>query len=298
MSSQFPQVPKPPQVLPPVQPLAGMIAHLQQIARTNLVQSHQTFLANIHSMKQSADQRDSRKATEQVQKKSRHSKARQPAKKLDIRMGPGNFPSIYQAYDISREKKIKKKKRKRNDKLIKRLDIDLINISTKIEEEIVKKGRNKYVRPTNSKKAYNQHLIKAKKLSKIKKKIETIKILTQGSTGFSALESSPDIVLPYPINEEEKKLLSEKPNQLAFKLRKRLNNSSDVKKCYDSNFEIREYVENVQTKELDHRVLKFLNHLNFSQLLKKRLEPLKYKKRLVYGFNEVTKSLEMTRKEM
>jgi len=41
-----------------------------------------------------------------------------------------NFPTLFETYG-GRVKKIKKK-RKRNDKLIRRFDIDLINISEKV----------------------------------------------------------------------------------------------------------------------------------------------------------------------
>lgn len=291
--NRFPNI----QPVPPT--VDAMMAHLLPFAKSTIAQSHRTYLSNVEFLRRAADQRNARKAAEEKKKSEKHTKSNKKSKKrLNIVTGRGNFPTIYEAYNIERQKKIKKKTRKRNNKLIKRFDIDLINISNKIEEEITKKYRNKYIRPTNTRKAYTRHQEKVKKLSNLKKKIETIKLISNNKTIAENGSSHPEVDLPYPITEEEKKALVDKQMQLNFRLKKIFNNSPEVKQAYDKNFEVREYIENVLSKEFDYKMLKFLNHLNFSQLLKKRIEPLKYKKRLVYGFNEVTKSLEMTRKEM
>jgi hypothetical protein len=292
---------RPPITQPPIPSTAnGLITHLQPFTSSLVAQSHRTYLSNMEFLKRAAEQRNSRKAEEENKKISQKQaqSTKKTKKRLNIGTGRGNFPTIYEAYKIDRQKKIKKKTKKGNTKLIKRFDIDLINISNKIEEELTKRFRNKYIRPTNTQRAYRRHQEKAKKLSNLRKKIETIKLLSANKADHGSEGAQPEAELPYPITDEERKSLVEKQSQLTFRLKKIFNNSPEVKQGYDRNFEVREYIENTLTKEFDYGVLKFLNHLNFSQLLKKRIEPMKYKKRLVYGFNEVTKSLEMTRKEM
>jgi len=279
--------------------VSAMMLNLQPFSSNIVAQSHQTYLSNVEFLKRAADQRKAKMAAEENTKNERKVKVKKKSKnRLNIVTGRGNFPTIYEAYKIERQKKIKKKSWKRNNKLIKRFDIDLINISNKIEETLVKKYRSKYIRPTNTRKAFSRHMHKVKKLSKLKKKIETIKLISGNNINSINHPPYQEATLPYPITEEEKKSLTDKQSQLNFKCKKLFNNSSGVKQGYEKNFEVREYVQNILSNEFDYKVLKFLNHLNFSQLLKKRIEPLKYKKRLLYGFNEVTKSLEMTRKEM
>ncbi len=70
-------------------------------------------------------------------KDKKKEKYRKKGKKYRVGMR-NNFPSLFEVYG-ERSRKIKKK-RKRNDKLIKRFDIELINISEKIKELLASKN--------------------------------------------------------------------------------------------------------------------------------------------------------------
>lgn len=226
--------------------------------------------------------------------RAKQSKKSKPAVK--ILFNKYNFPTIYQAYNIKREKRIKKSK-KRTNRLIKRFNIDLIHISKKIDEEMKKQSRavsshSVYLAKTGRTAAIN----KRKKVSKMRKAVERIKAITKGdfSRAEEGVSDNTDVkhsgFEPQP---EDRTAYDQLTNDPQLQARKKLNNTPAVKMSHDRNFEVREYVDNILTTDLDYQILKFINHLNFSQLLKKKRNPLKFRKRLVFGFNEVLKTLQV-----
>ena len=84
------------------------------------------------------------------------------------------------------------------------------------------------------------------------------------------------------------------PQQLAYsedsqRLIEKLN-SKEMRSSYPENIEIREYVDNILQDETERNILKLINTLSFRFQLKKKVNPLKCKKRLASGFGEVIRA--------
>lgn len=203
--------------------------------------------------------------------------------KSRIVFNKNNFPTIYQAFNLQKTKKIKKKKR--NNRLIKRFEIELINIPQKIEEEmqrVLKNPKNKLPIKKTGKLFVRS---KSARVTKMRKCVEKIKAITS-----SALNNDKPVFLP---TAEEVETFKRKSTETALVELRKFNNSKSVKLTFDESVDIREYVDNQLNVQVDYQVLKFVNHLNFSQLLKKKKTPMKFRKRLVFGFNEVLKCLQV-----
>lgn len=232
--------------------------------------------------------------THQPPQRAKQSQKSKPTVK--ILFNKYNFPTIYQAHNIKREKRPKKSK-KHNNRLIKRFNIDLIHISKKIDEEMTKQargvsGRSVYLRKTGRVAA----VAKRKKISKMRKAVERIKVIAKGEVSAADQRATGNTDLRHPGFEpqpEDRAAYQQHASDPQLQARKAFNNTPAVKVSHDPNFEVREYVDNILTADLDFQILKFINHLNFSQLLKKKRNPLKFRKRLVFGFNEVLKTLQV-----
>lgn len=86
-------------------------------------------------------------------------------------------------------------------------------------------------------------------------------------------------------------------SSLRYKKKLMFNNSDIVREGYGNSIEIREWVDHMLTNDLDTKVLTFINNLSYRQVQKRKIQPLKYKKRLAIGFKEVNKSLKSFQKE-
>ena len=187
---------------------------------------------------------------------------------------------LYQVIDIKKTPLSAKPK----NSTIKRLDLELINISTKLKEEIERrKMKNKY---KESKIIKSKPLLKkrkTKKMTTMKKKIMIFRAIKSEEKGLvqPTVNPSLEIFVDTQLTNNTERIV----NSLI-----KLNN-------YDSNIIVREYIENSIPCELDLEVLRFINKLNYRNLLNKKLEPLKFKKRIVFGMNQVKKSLSVLNSE-
>ena len=235
-----------------------------------------------------------KKRIKEKSNRTRNSKKKKKQYQIGIRK---DFPTLVEIYG-GRKKKIKKRKKKSN-KLISRFDIELINISEKIKQIISENKKYRGLKPTNKNYIQKRKIKNCKKKSKIKKCIETLsKIKTANTIAVSESEKKQNFEKLQPsVEYSEYKKRIKKQKNLKSRIKQIFNNTPEIRKTYDNQIVLREYITNTFENSLDYKILKFLNHLNFSQLLKKKTKPLKHKKRLISGFNEVFKSLQYKQRE-
>lgn len=240
---------------------------------SKLDRNYDQVMRNVDFLKKHIDER---KREDQSQKKKGNKKLKFTLK--------NDFPVLDGFVPPPKKQKIKKKKKK-TGKMIKRFDCELINVSEKVEEVCQKKRLGVFetsVAPKTEK--------RKKKLSRIKKTMEAMRDIAETQNKQADFETF-DKFNKDKGNMDDYKEYVRNQSSLQSKLRKKINNKEEVKKGHNNDIEIREYVDNVQSTDFDCKILKFLNSLSFSQMLKKKTNPLKLKKRFVSGFNEVIKTL-------
>ena len=58
-----------------------------------------------------------------------------------------------------------------------------------------------------------------------------------------------------------------------------------------NSIELREWVDHMPSESLEGKILSFINRLSYQQAIKKIKQPLKWKKRIVAGFNECVRTV-------
>ena len=200
-----------------------------------------------------------------------------------------DFPALVES-NPKRKKRIRKKKRNQG-KLIKRFDCELINVSEKIKEICEKK--NIVYNCLNKKMFIPLAITKKKKLSRIKKAVNAAKEIAECQQQLIEKELNEDSNY---IKSRDQQITKQCPNLLTSRIRQNFNNTEAVKQGYNNDISIREYVDNTLDPKFDEQILKLVNRLTFAYMLRKAQAPLKAKKRVVSGFNEVIKSLNFMQK--
>jgi ribosomal protein L7Ae-like RNA K-turn-binding protein len=80
-------------------------------------------------------------------------------------------------------------------------------------------------------------------------------------------------------------------SSMNYKIKTMFLSSAEVRPNYSNTVLVREWINHTLCDELDISVFTMINNLNFRQILKKKTQPLKFKRRLAIGFKEVSKSL-------
>lgn len=178
----------------------------------------------------------------------------------------------YPALPTQAKKSKRIRKRVRGPGRVARLGVELVNVGEQVEKEAGRRGLLSISRPTNLKRSRESR----EKLSRIKRELLGIgrKVAAVGVVAGAG----PSSGLP-PVSD---------------RLRRAFNNIDEVKGTHADETRVREYVENVLDPKLERSVLILLNRLNVLQRVKRRLEPKRARRRLVFGFNEVQKAVEMT----
>lgn len=199
-----------------------------------------------------------------------------------------NYPVLNEAFKLRRTKRIKKRKVQVVNSFP-RLYLNLINISERIQQETKQQNFSRLRRTGNSKSG------SIRKLSSLKKSILTLQALWTKKPQQITKEFLSG--LPKKLDLEKAVSLVKAPQSLHTRLRKAFNSSILVRVSHASDIRVREYVENVLSSGLESAVMSLLNKLNYLQLLKKKKEPGRAKKRLVFGLNEVRKKIDYLYKE-
>lgn len=202
-----------------------------------------------------------------------------------------DFPALLGS-ELKRKKRIKKKPRKQG-KLIKRFDCELINISEKIKEVCEKKSL--VIRNTNQRAYIPIANLRKKKLTRIKKVVQAAKKMAEYKQAIAQMDKTIADEAKTPVGQNDSKQIC--GNLVTLRVKSIFNNSEAVKKSFNSEATIREYVDNILDPEFDGKVLQLINRLTFAYMLKKAQTPLKARKRVVSGFNEVLKTLNFIQKQ-
>lgn len=151
--------------------------------------------------------------------------------------------------------------------LISRINVDLINISEKIKEKTENNltNNNQIIRCTGK--------LKKEKLTTIKKRLKKYMDLNHNINSINSQ------ILDYSKSFKQKYLY-------------KFNNHKEIRGQFLPNdIKVKYYVNNCLYSELEAKTLSVINRLTFSQLLKKRVTPLKYEYRVKKGLNDVLKSV-------
>lgn len=202
-----------------------------------------------------------------------------------------DFPALVESQP-TRKKRIRKKSRNQG-KLIKRFECDLINISEKIKEVCEKKSL--VLRRTNDKGFTPIAHLRKKKLSRIKKAVKAAKEVVECQISIDNIGKTEPGINNSKINNKDKNVSG--ANIITSRIKKNFNNTNEVKRGFNADISIREYVDNVLDPSFDEKSLHLINRLTFAYMLKKAQTPLRAKKRVVSGFNEVLKALNFTQRQ-
>lgn len=238
------------------------------------------------------------------------------------------YKNNQESNDAGGEKNKKKRKVKKNlnnkNYTIGRLKLKLINISKEINKSINSSKK----KPSNSSKSAMQKdgiTIMNKKgmyMDKQGKKfkfvvsengVERKEVLNKPSKiRKSNKQYQEQVIETLILNSDENETYNEPieseipkkipiskilPENLLTVMRERENFFNDPnysnKGSIPKEIQVRGYVDHLIDDELDKLSLSFINRLSFNQQFKKKTKPLKYRKRVVSGFNEVKKSLQL-----